>query len=114
MTRDDRRLRRQFEELARRAPVARALVERLCDGTPRLLRLPIAGLLVLGGLFSFLPVLGFWMLPLGLMLLALDVPWLAPRVSAAVILARRRGSVWWRTRTARRRRKRATAARRST
>lgn len=107
MTRNGRRLRRQFEELARRAPPARGLVERLCDRTPRILRLPIAVLLVLGGMLSFLPVLGFWMLPLGLMLLALDIPWLAPRVSAAAILTRRRASVWWRTRVARRRRARS-------
>ena len=30
----------------------------------------------LGGVFSFLPVLGLWMLPLGLLLLAHDVPFL--------------------------------------
>lgn len=30
--------------------------------------------LVVGGVFSFLPVLGLWMLPLGLMLIASDVP----------------------------------------
>lgn len=107
MTRDTRRLRRQFKELVRLAPPARALVDRLCDRTPRIVRLPIAGLLVLGGAMSFLPVLGIWMLPLGLMLLALDIPWLGPRVSAAAILIRRRVSVWWRTRIARRRRARS-------
>lgn len=31
-------------------------------------------LLVLGGLLGFLPVLGFWMIPLGIGLLALDLP----------------------------------------
>lgn len=36
----------------------------------------VAGvLLVIGGMFGFLPVLGFWMIPLGLMLLAVDFPW---------------------------------------
>ena len=39
-----------------------------------MVRLPIAGLLVLGGIFSFLPVLGIWMLPLGLLLFAQDLP----------------------------------------
>jgi len=29
---------------------------------------------MLGGIFSFLPVLGVWMLPLGLLLFAQDVP----------------------------------------
>ncbi len=36
-------------------------------------RVPLGVLLVLGGLLGFLPVLGFWMVPLGLLLLALDV-----------------------------------------
>jgi len=31
-------------------------------------------LFVIGGIFGFLPVLGFWMIPLGLTLIALDVP----------------------------------------
>lgn len=34
----------------------------------------IGALLMVGGLFGFLPVLGFWMLPLGLAFVALDVP----------------------------------------
>lgn len=38
------------------------------------LRMPLSGLLVVGGVFSFLPILGLWMLPLGLILLAEDVP----------------------------------------
>ena len=37
-------------------------------------RIPLATLLVFGGVFSFLPVLGLWMLPLGLVLFAQDVP----------------------------------------
>ena len=36
------------------------------------LRLPTGLLLIVGGLFSFLPVLGIWMLPLGIALLAED------------------------------------------
>ncbi len=38
------------------------------------LRIGAAILLILGGIFSILPVLGLWMLPLGLALLAQDVP----------------------------------------
>jgi hypothetical protein len=37
-------------------------------------RIPLAILLLAGGFFSFLPVLGLWMLPLGLLLFAQDVP----------------------------------------
>jgi len=40
----------------------------------RLVRIPVGGLLMVGGVFSFLPVLGVWMLPLGLILIAQDVP----------------------------------------
>ena len=36
-------------------------------------RIPLAFLLVVGGFLSFLPVLGLWMLPLGLLLFAQDV-----------------------------------------
>lgn len=43
----------------------------------RWVRIPAALLLVLGGLLSILPVFGLWMLPLGLVLLAEDVPPLA-------------------------------------
>ena len=31
-------------------------------------------LFMVGGVFGFLPVLGFWMFPLGLALIALDLP----------------------------------------
>jgi hypothetical protein len=37
-------------------------------------RLVVVLLLILGGIFSFLPVLGLWMLPLGLLFIAQDVP----------------------------------------
>lgn len=40
----------------------------------RLFRIPAGILLVLGGLAGFLPLVGFWMLPLGLALLAVDIP----------------------------------------
>lgn len=40
----------------------------------RWVRLGIGLLLVLGGLVGFLPVLGFWMVPLGLLVLSVDLP----------------------------------------
>ncbi len=40
----------------------------------RYARIPLAILLIVGGILSFLPVLGLWMLPLGLLLFAQDVP----------------------------------------
>lgn len=49
-------------------------LRRLRHPRARWLRLPVGLLLVLGGVFSILPVLGLWMLPIGLLLLAADVP----------------------------------------
>src|SRR3954462_4751647 len=51
-----------------------AFVRWLRKPSSRLVRIPLALLLVVGGVFSFLPVLGLWMLPLGLLLIAQDVP----------------------------------------
>jgi hypothetical protein len=42
-------------------------------------RIPLAILLIFGGIFSLLPVLGLWMLPLGLVLFAQDLPFLESR-----------------------------------
>ena len=98
MSKESRRLRRQFEALSRAVPASRPVTERLLKDGMRLVRLPIAALFLLGGVFSFLPVLGVWMLPLGLMLLAVDVPLIRPTVSAGFIRVRRRFSVFWRQR----------------
>jgi len=46
---------------------------------PRLVRILIGVALVIGGLFGFLPVLGFWMVPLGLVVIFFDVPWVKAR-----------------------------------
>ncbi|HEX6121160.1 MAG TPA: hypothetical protein VFZ03_17065 [Dongiaceae bacterium] len=37
-------------------------------------------LAMIGGVVGFLPVLGFWMLPLGVVLIALDIPVFRRRV----------------------------------
>ena len=50
----------------------------LREPTSRLWRIPAAALLVVGGVLGFLPILGFWMVPLGLLLLAVDLPVLRP------------------------------------
>ena len=49
-----------------------------------LVRIPLAILLMVGGIFSFLPVLGLWMLPLGLVLFAQDVPFLQTPMAKAL------------------------------
>ena len=38
------------------------------------IRILLGILLILGGFLGFLPVLGFWMVPLGLIVLAVDIP----------------------------------------
>jgi hypothetical protein len=38
------------------------------------LRISSGGLFVILGLFGFLPLLGFWMIPVGLLLLSFDIP----------------------------------------
>lgn len=88
------RLHRQFEAIAREIPSSRRIIDPLLHGRLRRARLPIACALILGGVLAILPGLGLWMLPLGLMLLALDVPRLRPIVSNALIRVRRRIAVW--------------------
>jgi hypothetical protein len=39
-------------------------------------RIPLGIALVAGGLLGFLPILGYWMVPVGLILLAKDIPFL--------------------------------------
>lgn len=51
----------------------------------RWLRLPVGLLLIAGGLLGFMPVLGFWMLIPGLLLLSLDVPFLRLPVRVAIV-----------------------------
>ena len=38
------------------------------------IRITLGCLLLAGGFLGFLPILGFWMVPLGLMILAVDIP----------------------------------------
>ena len=53
----------------------------------RILRIGLGVALVLGGVVGFLPVLGFWMIPLGIVVLSVDLH-IARRL-------RRRFIVWW-------------------
>ena len=88
------RFERQFEALARLHPKLRQMIRVLRDNRLRWVRLPLAIIMVLGGLVSFLPLLGLWMLPFGLLLLAVDLPFMRGPVSAGMIRARRRLAVW--------------------
>jgi hypothetical protein len=57
----------------------------------RMARIGIGIALIIGGMLGFLPILGFWMVPLGLLVLSMDIPavrrwrrqflvWLGPRL----------------------------------
>ncbi len=68
---------RHFDWIAERLPEKGArFVRWLRQPSSRWVRIPLALLLVVGGILSFLPILGVWMLPLGLLLIAQDVPFL--------------------------------------
>ena len=76
----------------------RAWLEKLREPRRRWLRVPIGFALVLAGIVGFLPIVGFWMIPLGLSLLALDFPvaakanrWIMRKIWTAIAWARRRG-----------------------
>lgn len=93
------RLNRQFDRLQRRIPdYAARLLERIRRPEARWVRIPLGVLLVLGGIFSFLPVLGIWMLPLGLLMLALDLVFLQGPVNSGIVRGTRKWSTWSRAR----------------
>ena len=50
------------------------------DNVPPGLHSALGILLIVGGVFGFLPILGFWMIPLGAAFIALDIPPLRRRL----------------------------------
>lgn len=80
MNRDhERDLDEHLERLERRLPAwAAKFVNWLRQPNSRLIRLPLGIVLILAGIVGFLPILGFWMIPLGLMVVAKDLPFLQP------------------------------------
>ena len=98
-TKSHARLNRQFDRLQRRIPgFAARMLERIRRPEARWVRIPLGFLLILGGIFSFLPVLGIWMLPLGLLLLALDLVFLQGPVNSGIVRGSRKWSTWSRAR----------------
>ena len=82
----DRALAKALDGLEDDVPdrVARA-IRWLRDPTKRWIRLPMGVAFVIGGLLWFLPVLGLEMLPIGLLLIAVDVPVLRKPVGSATL-----------------------------
>lgn len=74
------------------------IIRWLRDPKARWIRLPVGGLLVLSSAFWFLPVIGIEFLPLGLLLIAEDVPFLRKPIGLLLIWCERkwlRLKKWW-------------------
>jgi hypothetical protein len=82
--------RRVGRALARAPAPLRQSVTWLREPARRWLRIPAGLLLILGGVLSILPILGLWMLPLGLALLGEDFPPLKARLEAIARWVERR------------------------
>lgn len=86
-----------FDVLERETPQRlKGLVHWIRSPGSRWVRLPLGILCILASFLWFLPVLGIWMLPIGLLLVAQDVPFLRRPVARMMLwieerwLARRR------------------------
>lgn len=89
--RDDWRLERLIDRLPRRLGAA---VRFLLRPSGFWLRIPAGLLLIVGGVLAFLPILGIWMLPLGLALWAEDIPLLRSLRSRVLDWIERRHPLW--------------------
>lgn len=68
-----------LERFERRLPEAmRGFVRWLRRPGSSLVRVPLGIVLILCGFVGFLPILGFWMIPLGLLVLAIDIAFVRP------------------------------------
>lgn len=61
---------------------------------PLLVRIAVGLVLVAGGILGFLPVLGFWMIPLGLAVIFIDVPVVRRAASRLRAWVRDRRAAW--------------------
>ena len=88
----EHRLRRLIGRLPRRL---RHVVHWLRRPSSRWVRRPAGISLILGGVLSILPFFGLWMLPLGLLLLAEDVPSLRRAIDHLLDRIERRRPHWF-------------------
>ena len=93
--RDAEQLDRRFDRLERELPdPASGFVRWLREPSFRWVRIPLGILLIIGGFLSILPILGIWMVPLGALLLAQDVPFLRRPVGRAMVWLERQWLKW--------------------
>jgi hypothetical protein len=95
--RHEHRLERLFDRLPERL---QSTVRWLRRPSSRWVRIPAGLLLVVASLLSILPFFGLWMLPLGLMLLAEDVPPLRRARERLLAWIERRRPNWFTTKPA--------------
>lgn len=92
---DEDEHKRRLDLLVRRLPRRlRKAVRWLLQPSARWLRIPAGLLLIIGGFLSILPILGLWMLPLGLVLLSEDVPPLRRATGRVLAWIERRHPGW--------------------
>jgi hypothetical protein len=90
------RHRRRLSNLIDRLPKwIKSAIQWLLRPESRWARIPAGALLILGGFLSILPVFGLWMFPLGLILLAEDLPIVRRSVMRALDWLERRRPHWF-------------------
>ena len=88
---------RRLNQLIDRLPKSwRSTARWLRQPSQRWLRICAAVLLIVGSLFSILPLFGLWMLPFGLVLMAEDVPVLRRGLDRTLKWIERRRPHWFR------------------
>jgi len=93
---DQDRLEELFQRWEKRLPQSAGHASAwLRRPSSRWARIPAAVLLMIGGLLSFLPVLGLWMFPLGLLLLAIDLPFLRRPVGKSLVWLEQKITRWF-------------------
>lgn len=107
MSKERTRLERLFLRLEARFPRFGMFLYILRQPWAMLIRIPLGILLCIGGLLAFLPILGVWMLPLGLLLLAIDLPFLQRPMSGLILRGERQYNLWRRNRRDKKARKTA-------
>lgn len=90
MTKTTERLNRLFDNISTKLPWTAGTLTWLRNPKNVWVRVPVALLLILGGIFSILPGLGVWMLPLGLLLLAIDVVFLQEPITKFIVIGQRK------------------------
>jgi len=95
-----KKLDKAFEGLEHETPdrVARA-IRWLRDPESKWVRIPLGLLLIVGGIFGFLPILGVEFIPLGLLLIAQDIPFLREPVGTLTLWLEHKWLAlkdWWR------------------